>query len=86
MGFKYLCASNKEEFQTHIKEFVTESISNKSIIFEVFTNEMDENEAFKIIQNLEIDGSEIIKNKMKQGLKNMLGTENIKKIKNVLGR
>lgn len=86
LGFKYLCASNKEEFQTHIKEFVTESISNKSIIFEVFTNEMDENEAFKIIQNLEIDGSEIIKNKMKQGLKNMLGTENIKKIKNVLGR
>lgn len=86
LGFKYLSASNKEEFNRNIKEFVDENISNKSIIFEVFTNEKDENEAFKIIQNLEKDVSDIMKKKMKQGIRNMLGNENIKKIKGVLGK
>lgn len=50
LGFKYLCASTKEEFIENIPVFVS-SDSEKSIIFEVFIDDCDEVEALNIIHN-----------------------------------
>ncbi len=36
-GYQYLCANNKEEFMTNLKEFVKRD-TNEPIFFEVFTN------------------------------------------------
>ena len=48
-GFDYLSASNKQEFYSNIDNFVSTSSSNKSIVFEVFTDSDDESDALKII-------------------------------------
>lgn len=77
LGFKYITASNKNEFNEHINEFVSEK-SDKPILFEIFTNQEEESEALKIINNLQVDAKSVIKN--------IIGEKNIKKVKKILGR
>ena len=49
LGFKYLTASSKEGFLATIDEFLTPEIS-QSFIFEVFTQDIDESEALRIMK------------------------------------
>ena len=44
LGFKYLTASNKEEFEKVYKEFLDEKYREKPILVEVFTTTEDEQE------------------------------------------
>lgn len=53
LGFEYMKASNKEEFQNIYKQFVSPVITDKPIIFEVFTKVSDENDALYAIYNIE---------------------------------
>lgn len=50
LGFEYLTASTKDEFEVNIANFVS-SKSDKSIVFEVFVEDKDEVEALNIIHN-----------------------------------
>lgn len=79
LGFKYLTASNKEEFLMIEAEFLNTQ-SDKSIILEVFTETNDETQALKMLQVLEVDA----KIQAKDIIKNMVGKKNIKKIKDML--
>lgn len=49
LGFKYLTASTKEDFLLKKDEFIAPEMS-QSCIFEVFTQDVDENEALKLIR------------------------------------
>ena len=51
LGFDYIAASNKEEFTQKIKDFVSPTISEKSIIMEVFTDSQKESEALYLLRN-----------------------------------
>ncbi len=53
LGMEYLCASNKEEFHASYKNFVSNKLGQKPIVFEVFTKEEDENNALYLMRNLE---------------------------------
>ena len=52
LGFEYMCASNKEEFEANLKWFASDKKMDKSIIFEIFTDYQDENDALYKMQNL----------------------------------
>lgn len=52
LGFKYLVASDKEEFRNKLSDFVS-SDCDRPIIFECFTETKDESDAHKILNNLE---------------------------------
>lgn len=52
LGFEYLSASNKKEFEKVYKKFIDKDISNKPIVMEVFTDTNEENEALKMINSL----------------------------------
>lgn len=52
LGFLYLSAQTKEEFIEKSSAFVDKEINNKPILFEVFTNNLDESDALKMIRNL----------------------------------
>ncbi|MDO5760893.1 MAG: thiamine pyrophosphate-binding protein [Bacteroidota bacterium] len=52
LGFKYLSASNKEEFSTTYEEFICENTEEKPILFEIFTNEEEENQALYQMRNI----------------------------------
>ena len=52
LGFKYLSANNKDEFNSVKDEFVKEETSNQPIILEIFTKSEDESEAIRLVRNL----------------------------------
>lgn len=52
LGFTYISAKNKEEFDTTMAQFVAPT-GDKSIIFEVFTSTADEHEATKMITRVD---------------------------------
>lgn len=80
LGFKYITASNKEEFENVYKYFVTEEKFDKPIVFEVFTNDTDESDALKIIKSIGSD----MKGKAKSNIVNAVGLDNVRKIKKML--
>lgn len=47
LGFEYLSANNKEEFAQSYSRFITPKVTEKPMIFEVFTDVENENEALK---------------------------------------
>lgn len=52
LGFEYLTASNKTEYLTNLKRFVTPAQLPKPIIFEVFTDPQDESDALRMIRTI----------------------------------
>ena len=55
LGFEYLCASTKEEFLNAAERFLTPTITNKSIIFEVFTDSSNESDAIYAMNHIVAD-------------------------------
>jgi len=80
LGFTYLSASTKEEALKALDIFLDEKMSEKPILFEVFTDSEDENEALKLIRNIREDTTGFLKGKMKE----VLGEKGISKVKNLL--
>lgn len=77
LGFEYLCASTKEEYLKNMEYFLVPHITDKPIVFEVFTDSVDESNALKILHNLEAStlGS------AKQMAKEVLGEKGIQVLK-----
>lgn len=82
LGFEYLSASDKQQFERVYETFLNPSITEKPILFEVFTNSEEESEALETISNIE----ENIKGKAKQLAKNLLGDKGINTLKRVMGK
>ncbi|WP_283786888.1 thiamine pyrophosphate-binding protein [Bermanella sp. WJH001] len=82
LGFEYISASNKEEFEAIYERFITPEITDKPIVFEAFTDSDDESEALRIMQQLEVS-----KEKQTKALvKKALGDKGIKIAKKFLGK
>ena len=79
-GFKYLSAHSMEEFINNTNDFI--SPSEKPIVFEVFVSDIDESKAYSslIDKNRNASASE----KIKKGLKSIIGESNYKELKNML--
>lgn len=56
LGFRYLCASNPQEFQNAVHEFVDPRERDKSILFECFTEFANDSNALDALEGL--DGTE----------------------------
>lgn len=80
LGFEYLSASNKDEFDKNYKKFFEDQMSDKPLLFEVFTSEEDESKALEMLTSI----STMIKNKTKDTIKNIVGANNISKIKKMI--
>lgn len=78
LGFTYMSAETKEEFAACAKSFVVKG--DKPIVFEVFTNTEDENEATRIIR--QIDGEKPIS--VRSVVKNLLGDNVISAVKKII--
>ncbi|CAK7003748.1 MAG: 2-succinyl-5-enolpyruvyl-6-hydroxy-3-cyclohexene-1-carboxylate synthase [Petrimonas sp.] len=83
LNFTYMTAANKDEFAKVIDKFVNPNIQEKSIIFEVFTDSVDENTAIEELTNLELPPTSF-KMKMKQKTKDVLGEKNINLLKRII--
>ena len=66
LGFEYLSASSKDEFINVYQRFLRSETNGKSIIFELFTNGDDENEALRLSRNLIVDNKLVAKRKIRK--------------------
>ena len=80
LGYEYLSANTKEEFLENAKRFVTEELTEKPILFELFTNSEEESKALQMLRGIEVDA----KSSAKKILKDIIGTENTAKLKTLL--
>ena len=54
LGFKYLTASSKEDFEKVYEEFLDDSYKEKPILFEVFTTTEDEQDCLVSLMNANV--------------------------------
>ncbi len=80
LGFEYFSASNPEEFERVYERFLTPSITDRPMLFEVFTNSDEESRALELMLNIEGD----VKGKAKQVAKQWLGTGGVKMVKKLI--
>lgn len=87
LGFEYLTASNKDEFLANLDRFIDSNLTDKPMIFEVFTNHEDESEALRLMSNIvvdPIDTKTLIKRELVGVVKRFVGESGVKVIKSVL--
>ena len=83
LGFKYLSASNKEEFLNVYSEYISPEEQPHPILFEVFTESKDESDALEMIHNLET-APKTIKQVVKEVVIDLLGDNTVKKIRKLI--
>lgn len=81
LGFKYLSASNKEEFENVYQEFIDPHPANKPLLLEVFTTTKDEQDGLFLISHLKTS----YKSHVKKVLKSIAGEKIVKTVKNIKG-
>lgn len=80
LGFEYISASNKEEYLNNVGKYLNPKITDKPILFEIFTDSKDESEAIKIMKNIEVS----TKDKAKKIVKSAIGEQGINIIKKII--
>lgn len=83
LGYDYLCAWNKKEFDECYERFVSAEPNDKPMVFEVFTDPDDENEALKRMWDI-VKAPTSLKHEAKQAVKNVIGKDNINKVKEIV--
>jgi 2-succinyl-5-enolpyruvyl-6-hydroxy-3-cyclohexene-1-carboxylate synthase len=79
LGFEYFTASNKQEFEQVYERFIIPEITERPMLFEIFTDSQDESDSSKIIAKIDRN----LKGEVKERVKQVLGekaTNIIKKI------
>lgn len=66
IGFEYIAASSKKEFEVVYEQFLNPSLTKKPILFEVFTDAKDESDALELVSSIEKDTSLAMKEFAKQ--------------------
>ena len=80
LGYDYLSASSKQEFEATYERFITPKILDKPIIFEVFTDSTKESEALEQIQTLIVSP----RSRAKALIKDTLGDRTVNSIKKII--
>jgi len=80
LGFEYFSASNKEDFNKVYERFIVPELTDKPIIFEIFTNDEDENNALVSM----ITRYENMQGNIKNIVKNLAGEVVVNKIKGLI--
>lgn len=82
LGFEYMVASEKRGFISKLDRFLTPEITDRPMVFEVFTDFKDESDAQYIIKHLVSDANGTVKDLAKS----MLGSKGKKLLKDLLGK
>lgn len=80
LGYEYMSASSKEEFLSIYKRFVAPELTEKPMVFEVFTNVENENQALEVISRIVVQEPSI-GDRIKGTIKNIVGDDIVDSIK-----
>lgn len=84
LGFEYICANNKHEFEENKYVFLNPEKREKPIVFEVFTDSDDESNALYTINHLIVD-SKPMQYYAKKIVSGVIGDKGIQTIKKIIG-
>ena len=82
LGFEYLTASTKEEYLSSLPRFLEKELTEKPIVFEIFTDSTDESKALQVVKNLDADATGAVKTMAKR----ILGKKGVSAAKKLLGK
>ena len=80
LGFEYLRAENKEEFQAQLEHFLTNQMTDKPMLFEIVTDDSNEQKSSALMTSLNQDSQ----GKVKTIAKNILGVEGTNLLRKML--
>lgn len=86
LGFEYLTASTKDEFIEAMKRFTTPSFTDRSMVFEVFTDSKDESDGIYAMNHIVSNFSGKTKENAINLIKSIAGEKGVSKIKGILGK
>lgn len=86
LGYEYLSATNKEDFINTYEKFLDPEVTDKPIVFEIFTDSADESNTLKAIWNIETSRSGTLKNEVKKAAVKFYQTEVGSTITRILGK
>ena len=75
LGFRYISAHSKEEFVKHYKEFISEKNSECPIVFEAFTEKVDDADVLRLIRTIDGEYKPSIIKKVGKEILNVIKTK-----------
>lgn len=84
LGYEYLTASNKDEFNQVIRRFLTPEIIDQPMLLEVFTDGDDESNALEQMLNFMVDSKTVLKGQIKEAFKTVVGDKGIEFVKKLV--
>jgi 2-succinyl-5-enolpyruvyl-6-hydroxy-3-cyclohexene-1-carboxylate synthase len=85
LGYEYLSASDQETFLANVDRFLTPEITDKPMIFEIFTAPEDESTALETLLNL-VKAPISKEERVKNVVRSILGPTGVKVAKKILGK
>lgn len=86
LGFGYLSATNKKEFEAVVDEFASPEIGDKPLLFEIFTDNKDESDALYLMRHIEKTAKLAAKQALRNTLADTVGEHGIQILKKMMGR
>lgn len=80
LGFRYISASSKNQYEEVYSEFLAKNTSEQSIVFEVFTDSEQESRALEMLKNIKKDS----KASAKKFARNVLGERGVNILRRLL--
>ncbi len=80
LGFEYLTASDVQGFEKALERFVTPEITDKPMLFEIFTESKNDSNAFQMMANIDLDA----KGQAKAMIKQVLGEKGIATLRKII--
>jgi len=82
LGFEYMAAHDKEEYLKYLDRFLTPEVTDRPMMFEVFTDSKDESDALYAVNHIERS----TKGEAKAAVKKVLGPKGVAAVKKILGK
>ena len=83
LGFEYLSATNKDEFLKQLEKYTQPELTDKPVIFEVFTDYQEESEALNKMNHI-IEDAPTAKDVAKKMAKGILGEKGVQTLKHIV--
>ena len=84
LGYEYLTASTKEEFENQVIRFVTPELTEKPMIFEVFTDSTAESDGIYAMNHIVSNASGKAKSLAKDMIKSIAGDKGVTAVQHLL--
>ena len=82
LGYEYLSAATKEEYLEKAERFLTPELTEKPMVFEIFTDSTDESDAIYAMDHIVKDSKGIAK----EMIKSIAGEKGVSAVKRLLKR